>query len=247
MRATAWCAAAAVLLLGAPPALAQDARPTRGGGGFNDAPRLKPGTYSDSIRIGETLHYAVPVGPGQQLTARGRLALRTRGPADSFVLDGQLYGSLRGEEDPQDITTQQDQSNRSGPMTVELTSSPAGEGTERPGVHYFTLDFDNLAFEKRPSKRQFPLVVDVEVTGAGAGGSGEPSVTAGDGPPPADQREALAPSPARPEPGDGSPPGSGAADRGPGGFGLGLGGLVGGLVLGAAAMAARRRSRAAES
>lgn len=48
------------------PVAAQGAgKPVIGGASFNDAPRLTPGVYTDSLRAGEQLIYRVPVGWGQ--------------------------------------------------------------------------------------------------------------------------------------------------------------------------------------
>jgi Ca-activated chloride channel family protein len=54
-------------LAAAPTAHAQAARPAVGGGSFNDAPLLAPGSYRDTIRAGERLYYAFSVQPGQRL------------------------------------------------------------------------------------------------------------------------------------------------------------------------------------
>lgn len=243
------CLAALGLMLAVPTATAQDAQPIRGGGGFNDAPRLAPGSYTDSIRIGETLHYGVPLAEGEQLTARATLSLDTRGTFEAFVLNSQIYSSLRNETyGPELPAADQEQRNQTGPMTVELRSYPASGGSESPNLHYFTLQFEQTQFQARPPKRQFDLALDIEVSGAGASGSGAPPVVVKDGPAPRDQREALEPRPSAPA--DGEEPAPGAS--GVGGVDLlvlalaGIGGLVGGLILGASAtMALGRRSRAA--
>ena len=51
----------------APSAQAQSS--VEGGGSFNDAPVVKPGRYTDTLRGSETLFYAVQVKRGQKLTA----------------------------------------------------------------------------------------------------------------------------------------------------------------------------------
>lgn len=55
------------------PAAAAAARPVAGGGSFNDAPLLTPGAYTDTIRLDETLFYAVRLAPGQRLSATADL------------------------------------------------------------------------------------------------------------------------------------------------------------------------------
>lgn len=236
------CLAVLGLLLAVPTAAAQDAQPIRGGGGFNDAPRLRPGSYTDSIRIGETLHYAVAVGEGQQVTARATAALVARDPAEAYFLEGQLYSPLRSEVSPQDLVARQAQRNKSGPMNIELMSPTASAESEVvPGLWYVTVELDRTEFFRRPPKRQFDLRLEIDVPGA-AQGTGPPLVR--NGPPPGNQQEALEPraSGARP---NGEAPGTAGAE-GPDLLVLALaavGGLAGGLILGAGAMALRGRSR----
>lgn len=241
------CLAALGLVLGAPTAAAQDAEPIRGGGGFNDAPRLAPGSYTDSIRIGETLHYAVPLADGQQLTAEATVSLRIRGQVEAFKLDGELYSPFRDDIFVNDnITTQQDQRSQSGPMTVELTTPTASaEGEGPPGLWYFTVALDRIEYFPRPPKRQFDLGLEFQVPGAAQGAP--PPRPVRDGPRPLDQREALEPRPSS-APADREQPAP--ETSGIDGADLlvlavaGIGGLVGGLVFGASAtMALRRRSR----
>jgi Ca-activated chloride channel family protein len=96
------------------------ARPVESGSSFNDAPVIGPGTYTDSITMGETRYYRVPlrwgqrmaVGatfsvPGQGLAGSMRLAfasplradLRPGGPDTSSVLAPGLQNAVRGSTD----------------------------------------------------------------------------------------------------------------------------------------------------
>jgi len=59
----------AVLLATAPPAGAQGGRPVVGGGSFNTAPLLEPGSYTDTVAAGETVYWKIALAKGQVLTA----------------------------------------------------------------------------------------------------------------------------------------------------------------------------------
>jgi Ca-activated chloride channel family protein len=62
---------AALALLFAPAsAHAQDGKPIVGGGSFNTAPLLAPGTYADTVAAGETVYWKIRLAKGQQLTAK---------------------------------------------------------------------------------------------------------------------------------------------------------------------------------
>ena len=62
--------ATAALALPAP-ALAQSAaKPVVGGGSFNNAPLLEPGTYSDTVAAGETVYWKVRLAKGQVLRVK---------------------------------------------------------------------------------------------------------------------------------------------------------------------------------
>jgi Ca-activated chloride channel family protein len=75
-RAAGFTAALAALVLAAP-APAQPApdraQPVVGGGSFNAAPLLEPGTYRDTVLTGEYLYYAIALEAGQRLHVRARI------------------------------------------------------------------------------------------------------------------------------------------------------------------------------
>ena len=62
----------AVALVLAAPALAhaQAGKPVVGGGSFNTAPLLAPGTYADTVAAGETVYWKIKLAKGQKLTAK---------------------------------------------------------------------------------------------------------------------------------------------------------------------------------
>jgi Ca-activated chloride channel homolog len=86
-RTTIAALAAAALALPAP-ALAQSAaKPVVGGGSFNTAPLLAPGTYSDTVAAGETVYWKVRLAKGQVLQAKATVdtsQIETDPLADDF-------------------------------------------------------------------------------------------------------------------------------------------------------------------
>lgn len=72
LRAIVLALAAVALVLPAAPALAQGgaARPVVGGGSFNTAPLLGPGTYDDTVAAGETVYWKVRIAKGQVLQVK---------------------------------------------------------------------------------------------------------------------------------------------------------------------------------
>jgi hypothetical protein len=63
------------LALTAPAAAQTTDKPVVGGGSFNAAPILQPGSYSDTVLPAEYLYYAVRVGAGQRLRLSGHTDL----------------------------------------------------------------------------------------------------------------------------------------------------------------------------
>jgi Ca-activated chloride channel family protein len=96
---------------------------------FSSAPLLEPGTYRDSILVGETLFYGAELDWGQQLVCDVRFgrsapvhqALGTRNPT-AIV---QSYGPMRnGFFDPSQLETDRQLFNASRPVTVHFASPP---------------------------------------------------------------------------------------------------------------------------
>ena len=85
---TAIAALAAAALALPAPALAQSAaKPVVGGGSFNNAPLLGPGTYSDTVAAGETVYWKVRLAKGQVLQAKATVdtsQIETDPLADDF-------------------------------------------------------------------------------------------------------------------------------------------------------------------
>jgi Ca-activated chloride channel family protein len=70
---------------------------TRGGTSYGDAPVLGAGSWKDTLRVGETLYYRVPVGWGQSLSADVRFSLlaTSRGGTRRMMPVVEVHDALR--------------------------------------------------------------------------------------------------------------------------------------------------------
>jgi hypothetical protein len=126
VRLVALLAVAAACALTAAPAAAQT--PIAGGGSFNDAPVLEPGSYADTLRGGEQLFYGVELQPGQRVSATATVAGRS---TTSYFMDLKLYSPLREEiGEGSEPFGQQDR-------RVELRAQ--SEPATRPGIHFISV------------------------------------------------------------------------------------------------------------
>jgi hypothetical protein len=174
----------AVALLGAvPPARAQSgASPVVGGGSFNAAPLLEPGTYRDTVLSGEYLYYAIPLEAGQRLHVRARILdmdaetwdrataafsinLHTpqREPVSSPV-DEDVAGN--GNSDPGSITDanigERLRWDFYGPRARPFTAASRGSDYDGPGTWYVSLH--PVRVGKQP-KIELPVELQLEVDG----------------------------------------------------------------------------------
>jgi hypothetical protein len=215
--------ALAVFALAAAPAGAQS--PIAGGGSFNDAPVLKPGRYTDTLRGGEQLFYAVELKPGQQINAGATVKGRTN---SSYSMTLQIYNPIRAEDvfDGQQSASY-GQSDRSVSLRVEghRVGEDNGGVTDdvyaEPGTYYVSLAADDRG--SNVGAEQFDTSLDLEVTGEVIA-TPTPTATAA----PAETAE-----PSGGTAGLGNSGGGGGGDGGGGElgmaiiFGLALGGVVG--------------------
>jgi hypothetical protein len=126
VRLVVLVAVAAASALTAAPAAAQS--PIAGGGSFNDAPVLEPGSYADTLRGGEQLFYGVELERGQKVTATATIEGRS---TTSYFMDLKLYSSLREEVgEGSEPFGQQDR-------RVELRAE--SEPAEQPGIHFISV------------------------------------------------------------------------------------------------------------
>lgn len=154
-----------VLALVATPAAAQG--PIAGGGSFNDAPVLKPGRYTDTLRGGEQLFYAVELKPGQQLTAGATVKGRTD---SSYFMTLQIYNPLRAEDSfDGEQTEPYGQSDKSASLRVEgqRVGEDDGGTTDdlyaEPGTYYVSLNARDAG--SNLDAEQFETSIDLQVTG----------------------------------------------------------------------------------
>jgi hypothetical protein len=155
----------AALALAAPPAGAQT--PIAGGGSFNDAPVLAPGRYTDTLRGGEQLFYAVTLKPGQMLTAGATVKGRTQ---SSYAMTLQIYNPVREDDNfDGEQTASYGPSDRSASLRVEgkrVGETNAGSSNDvyaEPGTYYVSLAANDRG--SNLEAEQFDSSIDLQVTG----------------------------------------------------------------------------------
>ncbi len=157
--------ALAVLALSAAPAGAQT--PIAGGGSFNDAPVLSPGRYTDTLRGGEQLFYAITLKPGQMLTAGATVKGRA---LSSFAMTLQIYNPVRKEDNvdgeqtgsygPSDHSTSL---RVEGKRVGETNSGSSNDVYAEPGTYYVSLAANDRG--SNLEAEQFDSSIDLQVTG----------------------------------------------------------------------------------
>jgi hypothetical protein len=155
--------AAAMGLTAAAAAAAQT--PIAGGGSFNDAPVLEPGSYADTLRGGEQLFYGVKLEPGQSVTATATVEGRS---TTSYFMDLKLYSALRKEiGEGSEPFGQQDR-------RVELRAE--SEPAEQPGIHFISIAAREGG--KADAPEQFDTRIEFRVTGQAATPTPTPTASA---------------------------------------------------------------------
>lgn len=193
----AFLAGVIAALAGAQVATAQDdgGRPVVGGGSFNTAPVLEPGSYEDTLLLGETLFYAVRLTEGQTLRVTATLdaGLEDVDDAPNYataLFIGELFTPLRDSvSSTRDLGTSEDDSDAQVVVT-ELDAAvgplPAADEAETdytgPGLYYVIVNLTESVVDLG-APIELPLALEVEVggrpggdPGAGIGfaGAGEP-------------------------------------------------------------------------
>jgi hypothetical protein len=158
-------AAGLTLLALAPAAGAQT--PIAGAGSFNDAPVLEPGRYTDTLRGGEQLFYAVSLKPGQRLTAGATVSGRTD---TSYFITLQIYSPIREEDvfdgEQRDTFGQNDRSKSlrvEGQRVGEDDGGVADSVYADPGTYYVSLSAFDVG--RNLEADQFDTEIDLQVTG----------------------------------------------------------------------------------
>jgi Ca-activated chloride channel family protein len=225
--------AAMVLALAPTAARAQgsDRKPAVGGGSYNDAPLLEPGSYRDTIRPGERVFYAFDVKAGQRLHVRAVI------PGDGGRIPGADIFALGIETPLREVELATAAEDLAGhgtfvtttdtPIEYRTAPAPTFAGSDDPvrfpeyrgpGTYFVSLDLQTSNPEPLPIEQDVELDVSVEGT------------------PQAEPTPQRTPAPtATPAP---------AADDGGGGSAVGLVlAAVAGLLVGVALAAASRLGR----
>jgi hypothetical protein len=228
--------AVAVLCWAASPAAAQDeVEAVIGGGSFNAAPLLEPGTYRDTVLTGEYLYYAIAVEPGQRVHVRAQVVdidaeaydhatslftinLHTpQREAVTPVVDEDVAGNgntdagivVRGGAGIGGLRW-----DFYGPPARPFAESTDGSVYDGPGTWYVSL---HPVAPGEPATIEIPVELELSVDGAPVPEEPDPEPTPSATPRPA----------ATPEPDDGG------GDPSPGALlGIGALGLAAGLVMG---------------
>lgn len=247
--------ATAAMLAWAPAAAA---RPVAGGGSFNDAPLLTPGAYTDTIRLDETLFYAVRLAPGQRLAASADLQATAPGLSQGNELNTglEVTGPLRipagsagsGADQGYPPTTLSARAH--GPVA----QPPGAEGETSSGQDYsgagtWYVEVNLEQFTGAKQRAELPLRVDLAVSGTPTSGAGSPGVATSPGTAtPGGRPPATTTAPPRRRPAHPHATGGGSGHT----TGVGTGtlvlagavGLLAGALLGTLTAVARRRPAA---
>jgi Ca-activated chloride channel homolog len=171
----------AVVLALLPAATAQaqgtDRKPAVGGGSYNDAPLLEPGSYRDTIQPGERVFYAFEVKAGQRLHVRAVL------PGAGGLIPGADVFALGIETPLREVALAAAAEDLSGNGTfvtktdtpIEYRTAPAPsfaasddpvrfEEYRGPGTYFVSLDLQTSNPDPLPIENEVELDVSVEGT-----------------------------------------------------------------------------------
>ena len=163
-------AAAAILValaLAAPAAAAET--PVVGGGSFNAAPILAPGSYSDTVLPAEYIYYAIRVGAGQRLRLSGATDI---GATDLFHLGvAEVWLTLHS---PTRMDVPSAEVDISKPGGGSFTGPPAqvsgDDDTDGPwagpGVYFISVQALYRGSEPDPPRAEIPFHFTVSLQGA---------------------------------------------------------------------------------
>jgi len=161
----------------AAPPVESGATPVTGGGGFDDAPVLGAGVFTDTLLPRETLFYAIRLKAGQHLRVIGTVDLtpgsRTRGVPDAaggFAMT--LFSPLRERlpsnerENAPDEATDEDvavlDSDRAVSFARAAQQATEGEDWSGPGLYHVVAAMSATRFDLG-ARVEFPLRLRVDI------------------------------------------------------------------------------------
>jgi hypothetical protein len=219
-------ATVALVLALAAPAAAAEPTPVVGGGSFNAAPILAPGSYSDTVLPAEYIYYAVRVGAGQRLRLAGATDL---GATDLLHLGiAEVWLTLHSPTRMDVPSAEVDISTPGGAAFTGPPAQAAGDDDTDgpwagPGVYFLSVQALYRGSAPDPPRAEIPFHFTVSLEGAV-----QPTPT-----PTAVRTPTPSPTPAPAEKAEGGT-GAGAV------AGVGVAGLLIGLVVGLVLRARRR-------
>jgi len=159
-----------------------------GGGSFNDAPVVKPGRYTDTLRGSETLFYAIEVKRGQKLAATATVS----GSTDTtYAVRLQIFSPAR-ESDSLDGEDSTSFSSFDDSVSLDVTGQTVGETGTSSDEHYqvsgtYYVALSATSNDTRFNPPQFDTQLQFDVTGVA-----QPEATAS---PAAPEQDEPAPAP----------------------------------------------------
>jgi Ca-activated chloride channel family protein len=185
-------AACAAALLAAPATAAAQGAPVVGGGSFNTAPLLAPGSYTDTVAAGETVYWKVRIAKGQILRVKTTVdtsQIETDPLGNGYdrglaALDYRLdiFSPLRerlSEEGGYDTASANLEGSAGAGAKSGTATSPRALGFEQilasdydrntfpaPGEWYVSLSAADSSFAPAEIPVELPVDLQVEVLGA---------------------------------------------------------------------------------
>jgi Ca-activated chloride channel homolog len=164
--------------------------PVEGGGDFAQAPVLGPGTYVDSIRLRETLFYAVELAAGQDLRATASVRNVPDNPAPAIVaLDLTIFDPLR-EEAGRDSTVMAGPARRARLGVTGRTVAGADPTSAQAGTYVVAVSMTPFRGEFRDV--EYPVQLGIEVTGEAVPVPGPTSTSSPSAPAPSPEPPTVA-------------------------------------------------------
>jgi hypothetical protein len=211
-----------------------DEKPVVGGGSFNAAPILEPGSYRDTILPAEYLYYAVKVAPGQRLHLTGATdqptevdLLRDLGvPAVYLTIMSptRMESSSGGTSTVQGDLDSQGGADFVGPTAEAADDRDTGGPWTSSGIYFLSVQAVWRGSEPEPPKAEIPFHFTISLEG-----QAKARVTPTPTPSPTATATATA-----------SPGGEGSGGTGAVAAGAGVGGLLIGVIAGVAMRRNRR-------